>query len=317
MADINEPQTPGPAPSAPEVPKELLSARPAMTKVVPRSPDNVEAASMATDEHADDPVETEEDRQKRVDFLKNLSQQRPKKKGKKWLVAVIVIIALAVLAGAGYWALLKPEGTSSKKQTGAEQAQTSNQPTTTEPQATTPQLKDYDSTSFPIVLKYPADWTVNDTSEKLTFTSPSMELVDNTGSKVNGAVVFTVQNKQSELPQFKKGSAVAVLASEHIKYESPAAGQRDSTYLSFLQYAGTTQAGSLDAMYVTGNAGYQKAQNVPEDDVIKVDPLITINFVACDSKCNDDNNPMTVSSTVWAGDLKATIEAMLQSLQIS
>ena len=335
MPDINESQIPKQPTSAPEVPKELLSARQPMAKVTPQSPDKIAEASQAMVEHDpepeteqeaeqyDEPTTPEQDRQNRIDYLRNLSDKQPKKsKTNIWLVIALVILALLVVATALYLFVLRPNSKTEPTKDTAEQSQstpTTSQPASSNPNSeqTPPTMKEYDSTNFQIVLKVPSDWTTSDAPGKLTLTSTPMQLTDSSGSQKTGAIVVTIRGKQTKLPEFTAGNATAVLTSERLKYTSPVAGQRDSTYLSFLQYNGTTTKGSLDSIYITGNAGYQKGQNIPEVDVTKVDPLVTVSFIECSTKCTADAKSLTVSSSVWSGQLKATVDAILQSLQLS
>ncbi|MCA9325208.1 hypothetical protein KDA23_04060 [Candidatus Saccharibacteria bacterium] len=329
MPDINEPQLPETsevserAPSAPEVPKGIMSAGPSMTTIQPQQDDEVEQASQAVTEPEDEdflPDEEPYEETDRVDYLKSLNKQKKSSGPKKWQIILIVMTIIELAAVAGYWFLIRPDP--SKSNDTSQQASDQPAPATvpsagSSTTSTSGEPTEYASENFPISMTIPADWTPSDSADKLTFTSPVMKLTDNTGSTVSGAVIITVRNQQTKLDEFKDGNATAVLESDHLVYSSPAPGQRDSTYLSFLQYAGTTVTGSLDAMYITGNAGYQKGQNVPEADVTGVDPLITVSFVECDTKCSDTDPPVTISSTMWTGDFKTTIETILKSIQIT
>jgi hypothetical protein len=294
-----------------------------MTRVVPRSPDKVRAASQAmTDSRpvGPPPPPTDEelaDRQERIDYLKNLrgAESGAKKgRGKKWLIILIVVL---LLVAAGIGALLwkinkKPD----PKPAGTDQAVTT-QPVeeTPPPAAEQADLKDYTSTNFALSLKYPSDWTLNDTANVLTIMSPAMKLPGADGQDASGAVVVAVRPKQSSLAEFKTGNGAAVLGSKNVKYSAPSEGQRGTTYLSYVQYASTTTKGALDAIYITGNSGYQKGQAIPEADITKVDPLVNVYFVACESKCSPTSQSTQVGGAGFAeSDTEATIEAMLKSL---
>jgi hypothetical protein len=311
-------------PSAPPVPKGLMSARPAMTKIRPQYPEQLaqaEAAKKKTFEPPQPTPEELEERQARLDYLKTLrGNEKPKKRWPK-VVGIIVaaLIVLGALGGAAYyWFVVKVDDTPTATHTTQSDSKATNTPQQTQNGTTPAETKDYTSTNFPVELKYPPNWTVNDTPTKLTITSPQLDLPAANGETLKGAAVFTIRNKQPSLPEFSKGNAVAVLPSENITYASPATGQRGSTYVSFLQYSATTAKGALDGIYITGNAGYQQGQAIPMVDVVKVDPLITVTFVSCTTTCSDASPAANVSSTVWtAASLQTILENMFKSLAIS
>jgi hypothetical protein len=315
--------------SAPAVPKELLSARPAMTRIVPRAPEKMaqmQAAQEAAQKKPVPPPQTPQqvaERKERMDYLRNLTgaEKRPvkKKRSKKWMLVPLVLLLLAG-AGAGAYAFLQKRGTTAQPTAATNQAQTAQPTTTATPsQSTTAEMKDLQSTNLPVSLKYPADWAVSDTAPKLTITSTKQTFTNVAGKKVSGQVVVMIRPKQTTLAEFKTGNAAAVLDSKKVNYAQPAAGQRGSTYLSYLQYAATTTKGALDAIYVTGNAGYTKAQVVPQADVVKVDPLINVYFVECpNDTCTTAATPTSIEAAAWsASTLNTTVEDILKSLAIS
>ncbi len=319
--DFDRSQSQNKPSSAPPVPRELLSARPAMTKVVPRSPDAVEAASRATTPPpAPKPLTEEEaaERQQRIDYLKSLRKQDTKKTGsKKWLIVVVIVLLLivAVLAVA-FWYINRstpaPASTTTKKTSPTNQAAQQDTP------AADANFKDYTSTNFALGLKYPSDWTLNDTAAGLTIISPAQQLPGSAGSPVSGAVVFAVRPPQQSLPEFKTGNAVAVLDSKNVNYTSPAQGQRATTFLSYVQYDTTTVKGALDSIYITGNTGYKKGQAIPMTDVIKTNPLINVYFVQCTSSCTPTSTSMNVNGASWTtSQANTTVETMLKSLSLN
>lgn len=302
--------------SAPAVPKELLSARPAMSKVRPKMPDPAVEANETI--KAPEPTEEElAERQERIDYLKSLRQKdkKPRKGGKKWLIVLLIVVLLAAATAGAFMLLKKPK----VSQTNTNQT-ASNQPAAETPEAKdeTADMKTYDSSNFALSFKYPSDWTINDTSAGLTAISPKTTLTTADGSQKTVGVVLHIRTQQASIPEFKQGSATAVVSSKNVTYSAPATGQRGSTYLSYLQYASTTTKGALDSIYITGNFGYQKGQNVPMADVSKVNPLINVSFVDCSTSCTPTSQAVSLSATNWTSNtLNQTVETMLRSLTIN
>lgn len=303
--------------TAPAVPKELLSARPAMTNIRPQWPDEVQkqAAAKAAAKPEPTPEELQE-RQERLDYLRSLRSEKPKKKWPKVLATIILILVLmAAGAGAAYYFLVL-KGDKPTTQSDMMQVET-NQPTniaeTPEPAA---ELKDYTSINFPLSLSFPDNWTVSDQTAKLTILSPPRDMKSATGTNTKAAVLITIRGKQTNLPEFDSGNASAVLLSEKVNYTQPSSTQRGQTYLSYLQYAATKAKGGMDAVYITGNSGYTQGQFIPETDVIKVDPLVTVTFVSCQTSCMPTSTSVAIDSATWTGDTKKQVEAILTSLTI-
>jgi hypothetical protein len=291
-----------------------------MTKVVPRSPETMQAASRAAAVPQEPTPEELAERQERIDYLKNLrgAEAGKKKGGRKWILLAIPLLLL-VLGGlaAAYWQLNKKPA--AKPQAAVQTQQNTPAPQTPDTTAPAADMKDYTSTNFNLGLSYPGDWTLSDTADSLTITSPSQDLPGADGQMTAGAVVVTIRHKQTSLAEFKTGAAAAVLDSKNVSYTAPATGQRGTTYLSFIQYASTTVKGTLDSVYITGNSGYKKAQAIPEADVVKSDPLVNVHFVQCASGavCSPTGTSIGVNGESWtAADSYRTDETILKSLSI-
>lgn len=248
-----------------------------------------------------------------ADYTKFMPQLKPKKRWSRvvgWILLVIVI--LAALGAGGYWlANRKPAAKPTQPQQSANSG-SSNKITT----ATKPYTSNYLNLSF----NYPENWTVTDTGNgKLTVTSPAMQLTDASGQTQTGQVMMTIQNENAaDFSAFKQGNAVAVMTSQKVAYAKPTSTQRADTYISFLQYASTAGGGALDGVYITGDAGYQKGQAIPEVDITKVDPVIRVTFAKCgNASCSGSTTQLSISSSMWSNaSFSAPIENMLKSLAI-
>lgn len=258
----------------------------------------------------------EADHEARVEYWKNVNQP-PAPKPKRTNRWVVIIIAIAViLLGAGvfaYWkfAMQKPDVVTVNQQ----QKKTDDNAKKT----ITAETKHYASSTLNLEFDYPADWTVvNETSTApLAVRSPAMQLKDGAGKTVTGQIVMSIQAKQTSLKEFDKGAATAIRASEKVSYSKPTSAQRAQTYLSFLQYAGTSSG--MDAVYITGDHGYTKDQDISQADIIGADPLVRVVFVKCNgTDCSGVTPAFAITASSW--DSKAfadPIRNMLTSLAIN
>jgi len=242
----------------------------------------------------------------------------PKKKHKflRKIAAFIGWILLVVaLTGAGggaawyFWLKDEPKQASEQQET---------PPAATPPTIVEAETEEYTSSAFQMQFDYPKDWKVTEgTDNKIIGISPVTSIKTASGGKQTGQIVFTVQHKQTSLPDFSTGSALAIRESEKIDYKKPSTVQRGSTYISFLSYAASANSG-LDGVYVTGDNGYIKDQYVPMADIAKSDPLITFTFRSCkDDKCATPDKAMTIADSNWSTDgFVKPLRAMLQSIVV-
>jgi hypothetical protein len=244
-----------------------------------------------------------------------LPPQYQKEKSGNGRKVFIIIVVLVVIAALTYWFLLKPKpakapATSSPSKNSSQNSQQSSSVVDTE---------HHDSPSFNLGFDYPKGWKVSDISgsDKVVVTSPALKLKDVKGQQVDGQIIMTIRGKTQKLTEFDKGAATAVINSEKIAYTKPSETQRGNTYVSFLNYSGSKDTG-LDSIYITGDAGYQKDQEIPAVDISKIDPITNVTFVKCsDSKCSSAGTALTVDSNSWQdSNFSKPIKTLLQSLSI-
>ena len=245
----------------------------------------------------------------------NTKDKLPKKADNKIWLIVVGVIVLVLLAGGAY---LYGQHTKSKPTTKSSHVSSSQKVTT--PKSTTPTVKltSYTSTPFNLTVNYPTTWTVASLGNtSMTITSPVTSLVADNGKTVSGKTVLTVFN-QGQLPTGFGTDSVAVLNSQNITFTSPTSSQAAQSYISFVQYPATTITGGLDAIYVTGNNGYMKDQNIPPTDVNKVNPLVIVTFMQCQNSACTSLLPLTISSTMWSNlSFQVPILDMIKSFQFS
>lgn len=270
-----------------------------------RPDDDYQAASYSTADYA-----------KRA--LTDSDSIRPSSRRWRWVVIAVILIA----AAAGSYLLWNRTKTSTHNPPSTQSRVNPNSQTTAS--ATTKVLqtttKEYSSTEFVgLSFKIPSNWQVHEASGSglLTAISPALSLKDASGNTTSTAVLLKIRTKQQPLPEFDKGNAVAIRASEKLAYTQPSASQRGSTYLSFLQFASTNRPG-LDGVYITGDVGYQVGQAIPKADLTPIDPVISLSFVACNAACSPTNASVTVASTTWDDStLSTALKGLLGSLTIN
>jgi hypothetical protein len=241
------------------------------------------------------------------------SAPKPKKKRKWWLILLAVVL-LAAIGTVVYLVTTKKAATPATKSTATEHTSTAK--TTPEADTTKVATKKYDSATYTLSFAYPENWVVSDTAAKLTITSPVVQLTPAAGSATSAHVVVTIQNPQASIPGYPAGGALAALASEKLTYAQPTSVQRAQTYLSYLGYKAT----GLDALYITGDNGYQQGQTIPMSDVAKSNPLISITFATCGAAdCSTGTvTQMALDAAAWQKSATATqVTELLKSLQFN
>jgi len=125
-------------------------------------------------------------------------------------------------------------------------------------------------------------------------------------------VVVTVMAKTASPPGFTGTSGLAAAASQKIAYAAPSQNQRKETYLSFVGFNGGSK---VDAMYITGDSGYQKDQTIPKTDVAKSDPMVAVTVLKCEgTTCSE---PLGISADMAQSNVTIqTAISILKSLVI-
>jgi len=252
------------------------------------------------------------ERREHLEDLRKEAERPPRKKHRilrffGWIFLIAILTAGLGYAG-WYYLLREPMNEIRAEQNG-------NQVAAATPPPSSNGIKHYESTNFAMKFDYPDSWVVTDTAEKLTVISPTKKVA---GNNVYGPqTVITIQPRQASTPAFKEGNATAIIASEKITYAKPSSTQRANSYLSFLNYASSTTKG-LDGIYVTGDNGYQIGQAIPQVDIAKADPLITVTFNSCtNAACKPVGKPQTISQHVWEDQSFAKpIKNFLQSIVV-
>lgn len=238
--------------------------------------------------------------------VKSDNRLQPKR---RWPKVLTIIIALILIGTAAYLLFGHPKKTPSPANSSSQNA--------TKVAPNIPTIS-YSSSNFALSFDYPQKWTVTDNGGgQMQVKSPVTKLKSAAGDQVDGQIVMTIANKGQNLSVFDKGNATAVMDSQKISYTKPAQTQRANTYISFLQYFSTTQTGALDGIYITGDYGYQKTQDVLKTDVGNIDPLVTVTFIKCaSSDCPAGTaKGLSIASSSWSDTtLSAPILKMLRSL---
>ncbi len=308
-------------PSAPPAPATREKGPVFQPTPNPKATDQSATTPPAPTAAASKPNPISDEHQARLEYLRNLRNDKPKKSHKVRNTILIVLLVLLLMGGgaAAFWVYEKKfkDEPTAVQNTAKTSPQTDKETPSPSGQQDpfTKQMTTYESSNFSLSVDHPEDWEPAEHNGVLTITSPITTLTDANGQTTQGKVLLTVRPKQANPEELSKGNAVAVLESQKVDYTHPSAGQRGSTYISYLQFAETTTKGGMDGVYITGDAGYQYAGYVPKTDITSVDPLINVTFINCANEvcAKSAQSPLTISSTSWKGNLKDTVEAMLKS----
>ena len=310
---LNEDPQPIEQPSTVATPQLIKSTQP--VEVPPE--DTVEDEPDILNEHVDDPgdpdglIAADEAQKMREEQAEDTAIEPKTRKKRRWPLILVVLLIIAGLLGAVYWFVVRDSQTSTSEPTPTAQTPTEEKSTPTEVP-----VKHYDSTIYTLSFDYPQDWIVSDTAERLTVTSPATDLKTSGGATTSGHVVVSIQNQQTTIPGYPSAGAVAALTSEKLTYTHPSSVQRAQTYLTYLSYHTPTD---LNALYITGDNGYQQGQQIPMSDVVKSNPLIAVHFQACDTTCSSASvKPLTLSAASWQSSAVAKqVTDLLQSIVLN
>ena len=243
-------------------------------------------------------------------------EQKAPKKSNKWLWLVLAVVVVLVLGGGTAYVMLKSKTTKPKSGSSLIKKAVASKPTNVQPTAPVIPTNSHTSAAYGATFNYPSSWTVVDSgSAPLTVTSPVMNLISANGQTVLGQIVLTMAN-MGYLPTAFGPQSVAVLGSQKIVFSNASTAQAADTYISFVQYPATTIRGGLDGIYVSGNYGYQKFQNIPASNITTVNPFIAVTFLACASpSCpTTTRQPLTIAASDWSNQsFSAPILVMLKS----
>lgn len=260
-------------------------------------------------ETSNNPVSSNEPQKPVSDYINKLEPVK-KYKNKRKTNLVILIIVLLVAAGGGALLFIKKQ---SPKADDQKKAQTSQTQTDSNISADT---KKYSSNQFRLSFEHPSNWTVTDESGtgKLSVISPKLNLTMPSGGTAKGQITMLIRSNTVNLDEFEADSALAAIESEKIAYTNPSPAQRGQTYISLLRYA-NSENDDFDAVYITGDYGYLKDQEVLKADIQKLDPIVSISFTLCEETCTQ---PTGISINSWEDpEFGGVLENMLQSLVIN
>lgn len=177
---------------------------------------------------------------------------------KRWLLISGIVVAVLLLAGVGYWFLLRdsepaPQPQANTQEQDEEEEQLGNAP---QANATTQTFK---SESLKLEFSYRSDWTLKESADdsEIILTSPQTSYVTKDGESKDG--VFTLKLRNGAIPEAQQATvqaAYAVKDSEVIAYDAPTKEQRHYTNLSF---AGP-DASTFGMVIVSGSVAYKAGQ---------------------------------------------------------
>lgn len=229
-----------------------------------------------------------------------------KKKSKKFFYGLIIIVILLIVV---IFSLFMTKSNKANKPVNHKK---------TKSNSLVIKTNNYNSSTSNLSFNYPTNWTVNDNGNGLIkIISPIVKLTSDNLTTLNGKINITI-NQQAVLPTAFGSYSAAVDSSQLISYNAPTTVQRGQTYLTFVQYPTTTVLGGLDGIYVTGAFGYQKLQEIPATDILKLSPLIIVSFDSCSNSSCSIVAPLTISNKMLQTSLiDQTTYNIIKSLQIN
>lgn len=246
-------------------------------------------------------------------------QPPEKQRSPIWRKVAIVgatLVVLTAVASGVYWFVIREKPASQPAKT-SETSQGENAASQAASQITT-KTKHYVSQNFRLEFDYPEDWSAGeDNAEQITLLSPDLKMTSTEGKPIIGQVEFSIRPSGAKVAGIDGGKATAVRDSLKIDYAKPTSAQRASTYVSLLRYGDTAE--SLDGVFITGDLGYQKDQNVLKADIDKVNPIINFDFYLCpDSGCVEVSGISGIGIATWDNTgISEPILDMLKSLVIN
>lgn len=258
----------------------------------PQQPDEYENASRST-----------------ADYINSLEPIKKQKKTRRTKRIVLIVVLVVALLGVGaYFLIFKNKDNKQPAPAATEQAE--------QPQVSTVDTElseHYVAQDLLLAIDYPKTWDKNtETTNQLKLTSPNATITDEDGTKKDGKVTITIVPNGSTLAGFTGTTASAKAAADSVKlaYKQPSQAQRKETYLSFLSFGGSAGA---NIVYITGDFGYKKDQDIPKTDIAKGDPIINVSFAGCDGgACGQQ---LIISPAAWGTDeILKVAQSVLESL---
>lgn len=257
-------------------------------------------------------VRAEEERAERAARLaRKVERHTPAKtkRRKHWLRKIIISVLLLIAATYGAFWLGDSKATQDIKSD-------TKPPVQQNAVVSSNTIKHYESATYLVGVDYPSTWATSDNATALRVISPAIKLKTSAGKQVSGRVVVMLQNKQANIAGYPTDGAFAVLPSEKLTYTHPTTIQRAQTYLS---YAGFTDMTSLNMLYITGDNGYLQGQVIPQSDVTRADPLVSVSLVTCaTADCAGATTPISIPASDWVrASYSSQVRDILQSLQFN
>lgn len=299
----------------------------------PSTPDNTtkytpspsEGPAFVSNSDDDDDVvvnlDVPEIEESRLDYMKRvIPSPKPTRIWPK--IAVVILITLMIVGGAGYFVLKQHGHMKNHPRTLATVKSTPSKSVTN-----TSTMAHYVSngTDLNLSFDYPNSWSVtpdsnNNTSDSIiTLNSPLTTVIDSTGASVTGKVTVTIRPGSMAISELANGAVTAAQSSVQFSYTNPTSSQDTYPFLSFFNLTGESDPSSaFSEVLVTGKTQFTKDQSILPASVA-VDPIIAASFYHCTSSdCfGSAAVPLTITQTSWQNvSLFEQTMAILASMQL-
>lgn len=259
--------------------------------------------------------------------------RKPQDIGRKLLVGGGILVAAALLVTAGY-ALAHHKtkspataSTTSGNRTASSNAASSSAQTGTQSASANASLATYTTTGKDLNLSfaYPSNWSVSPASggssdQPITVTSPQFSVTDTSGHAATTKAVVTVRPAAAGISELSEKTATAGQNSVQMHYTSPAAGQHQYPYLTFVHFAsGQNTNAAFEEVMITGTHQFNAGSAVTSDALAGLDPVISVAFKKCTTAgcTGSGESALSITNATWQNNATLlAVQQLFASLQL-
>lgn len=198
---------------------------------------------------------------------------------KKYLIVALILIVVSSAAGFAAWKLLLAKSNPTAANTVSE---TENQNEAPAENTLNDLTQEYTSDRLLVDIKYPAAWKAEEDAGEIIVYSPETEVTAANGETVPVEFKVLIKQGADKTDSEYLGRGFAVEKSEPIKYNDPATGQRQKTFVTNF---GLDSSDNFAYFIVQGNFNLKKDETLGPDFAGEADAiLVSGGFYSKDSE---------------------------------